>query len=191
MKIFSFSFLVLLLTSCSVSQIKHDYALSYREKIAAGNCERAQDAIPLEKDDTQFFRFYQGSIGYLAYVSSLPITVGLDMILLGRCNKYGCPDDRENKPVLEFLFPTTTYTYESSKDMRCPDTNYYIQKFLEIAECYEKRNTRASLETSMSQLTYIVDDFSNGPSCIRVRDAQVVSESKRRIEKKLNEIVSK
>lgn len=190
MRIFSFCLLtILLLSSCSVSRIKHDYALSYRDKIAAGNYEGAHDAIPLEKDDTQFFRFYQGSIGYLAYVSSLPISVGMDMLLWGRC-QYGCRYE-ESKPVLELLFPTTTYTYETSKDMPCPDTNYYVQKFLEIAECYEKRNTKASLETSMSQVTYLVDDFSNGPSCIRVRDAQVVNESKKRIEKKLNTIVSK
>lgn len=145
----------------------------------SGECEKAQNTIPLEKDDTQFLRFYQGSIGYLAYVSLLPVTVGLDFALMGRC-KYGCPHE-ENEAFMETLFPTSSYTYESTKGMRCPDTSYYVNKFVEIAECYERRNNKEALTESLNQITYLDEQYENGPTCINIRDAQIIKETKKRL----------
>lgn len=175
-------FLLLILFSCTSLERRPNYLISYRENILTEKCESAQDQIPLEKDATQFFRFYSGSFGYLAYVSTLPVTVGLDLLLAARC-KYGCPGDR--RPFIEELFPTSTYTYEAFKDLRCPDTSYYIQKFMEISECYEKRGTKADLQKSLSQLKYLEDDYESGPSCIKIRDAQAVKKSIERVNRKL------
>ena len=170
------------LVSCRTLEYRPNYLIDYRESILVGKCEEAQNQIPLEKDETQFFRFYSGSVGYLAYVSTLPVTVGLDLLLLGRC-RYIC--NEQGKPIIEFIFPTSSYTYENFKDMRCPDTSYYVQKFLEISECYEKRATRSDLEKSLSQLKYVEDDYNSGPSCIKIRDVQVVKRSRERVKGKL------
>ena len=175
-----------LLFSCASLRNFHPYVSEYRENIVAGNCERAQNHIPLEKDYTQFFRFYQGSMGYIAYVSTLPVTVGIDLLLLGRC-KFGCPTESE-KSVLEALFPTSSYTYEYSKDLRCPDTSYYIQKFLEVAECYEKKADIESLKKSLNQLEYLSNEFESGPTCTKFRDFQVIKDAKKRVEKKIRNI---
>lgn len=171
------------ITSCSSFSQKPSYAIKYRQNIKNGECEKAQETIPLEKDDTQFLRFYQGSIGYLAYISLLPVTVGLDFVLMGRC-QYGCRYQPDKK-FLEFLFPTSTYTYESTKGMRCPDTSYYVNKILEIAECYEKRNIQVALIESLNQISYLDHEYENGPTCISVRDAQVIKETKERLTKQL------
>ena len=173
------------LFSCRSLENRSNYLISYRASILGGKCESAQDQVPLEKDETQFFRFYSGSVGYLAYVSTLPVTVGLDLLLIGRC-RFGCPGNTQ--PFMEYLFPTSSYTYETFKDMRCPDTSYYIQKFLEISECYEKRATISSLEKSLAQLKYLEEDYNSGPSCIKIRDIQSVKSAMSRVEEKLKTI---
>lgn len=144
----------------------------------------AQEQIPLEKDDTQFLRIYQGSIGNLAYISTVPITVSMDFMILGRC-EYSCPE-ADYKPFIEVLFPTSTYTYEYTKDMRCPDTSYYIQKFLEVSACYENRADRESMQRAFSQLKYLDDQFEEGPTCIQHRDAQVIKSIRKRVGDKLS-----
>lgn len=173
-----------IMVSCS-SKPNKLYTTSYRQSIVEGECEYAQNNVPLEKDDTQFLRIYQGTIGYVAYVSTLPVTVGLDFILMGRC-RYGCPNETKNMTYFEMLFPTSVYTYESTKDIRCPDTSYYVQKFLEISECFEKRADKVSLQKSLDQLDYLVNEFENGPTCIRIRDADVAKKSRERVIQKIS-----
>lgn len=111
--------------------------------------------------------------------------------MLGRC-RYGCPDNGYGARLLtwqqsvEMLFPNSVNTYEATKDMRCPDTSYYMLKFLEISECYEKRGDKESLKKSYDQLKYVDDDYENGLSCVRVRDAKVIKDSLERVKKKLD-----
>ncbi len=159
------------------------YPNKFRENIAAANCEAAESQIPLEKDSTQFVRIYQGTIGYMAYASTVPFTVGVDLLLMGRC-RFGCPSEEREKEFLELLFPTSTYTYEYTKGMRCPDTSYYAQKFLEVADCYERRGDEHSLKTVHQQLKFTEESFESGPSCMTVRDYQTIVVMRKRIEKK-------
>jgi hypothetical protein len=146
-------------------------------------CEEAQEKIPLEKSNTQFLRFYQGSIGYMATISVMPATMVLDFILMGRC-RYSCSEN-QNESFLVNLFPTTTFTYEHTKDMRCPDNSYYIQKFIEVAECYEKRGDKISLEKALSQLNFLEEEYNSSFTCIQIRDGQIIKLIKERINKKM------
>ena len=178
------SFFILLtvaLSSCSTVDKQRQYSLDYERYIQAGQCKDAQEVIPLEKDDSNVLRFYQGSIGYISSVGVLSASVLLDLILLGRC-RYGCSD--RDKEILDILFPTTTWTYEATKDMRCPDNSYYIRKLLEVARCYEDQNSVYSLAQAHEQLQQLLERYDDGPTCIQNRDAQVIKMSIARVNHK-------
>lgn len=168
-----FLLILLLWPSCSSLKGSGHYKIEFRENLAANKCEEAQNQVPLEKNDTGFLRFYQGTIGNAAYVSTVPITLGMDFLLMFRC-QYVCPE-ANRKPFLEVLFPTSMLTYESSKDMRCPDTSYYVEKVLEIAECYARRGDALSLKIAVDQLNFVVHEYNrSGPSCLKIRDYEAV-----------------
>ncbi len=154
--------LLFILYSCSSVNEDHSFAKKYQEAIFENDCETAQNNIPLEKDDTKYMRFYQGSMGYLVSIPMLSVTSLLDMMLMGRC-QYGCPSTEQDKDMLEFLFPTTSWTYETTKELRCPDNSYYVNKFIEVAKCYEKRGDIDSLKTAQGQLSYLNEKYESGP----------------------------
>lgn len=180
---------LILFNSCASLKSYGDYGMSYQKHITAGKCEAAQEQIPLEKDETKYLQFYQGALGYLAYVSTIPVTVGFDLIVLGRC-RYICPE-QGTKPELEIIFPASTYTYEHTKDMRCPDTSYYAQKLLEISKCYESREDEASLQKARDQLRFIEESYESlGPSCLKLRDYKSIVAIRVRIDEKIKKLHS-
>lgn len=164
----------------SMKQEQSNFPLEYRDNIANGRCEAAQARIPLEKNDSEFMRLYQTTLGYAVYISTLPVTVGLDALLMQRC-RVGC----HNLPINEALFPLSSRSYEYTKGLRCPDTSYYVQKYLEIVECYERRGDIASLEVAIDRLNYIKTEYNSGPSCLALRDYRVVDSSLDRVNEKL------
>jgi len=168
-----FLLFLLLLPSCASLNSSSYYAIEFKENLAANKCEAAQNQVPLEKNDTEFLRFYQGAIGNAAYISTVPVTLGMDFLLMFRC-RYVCPE-ANRKPLLEVLFPTSMFNYESSKNMRCPDTSYYVGKVLEIAECYGRRGDSLSLKIAVDQLNFVVHEYNRGgPSCLKIRDYEAV-----------------
>ena len=176
--------MTLLLFGCASFHTNKKYAKEYRDSIQNKDCEKAQEIIPLEKDDTKYIRFYKTTLGYTASLSILPTTMILDLLLLGRC-RYGCPQEDKQKELIEILFPTTTFSYEHTKDLRCPENSYYLQKFIEVVECYEKRDDLKSLEKSFSQISYLSKTYHSPATCIQVRDGQVIDHLQERIAKKL------
>ena len=175
--------------SCASLNEKNTLNINYRNYLSENKCEMAADEIPLEKDNAQYLRLYQGTLGYLAYFYSLPLTIGFDFLLMFRC-KYGCPAEDKNKTVIEYVFPTTTYTYEQSKDMRCPDTSYYAQKFLEISDCYGRLGDKKSLKFAIDQIRFIEASYNSGPSCLKIRDFQAIRATRERLENQLSKIES-
>ncbi len=57
------------------------------------------------------------------------------------------------------------YAYENTKDMRCPDNSYYVQKFIEVAESYNSAFT-----------------------CVQAREGQIIKAAKERIKKKIQSL---
>ncbi|MBO9666890.1 MAG: hypothetical protein J7501_08760 [Bdellovibrio sp.] len=79
----------------------------------------------------------------------------------------------------------SAYTYEATKDMRCPDMSYYVQKFINVSECYERRADNDSLKKSREMLEMLRVRYESGPTCIRSRDYQVIKKYQELINKKL------
>jgi len=169
---------------------RNEHANSYRGHISEGKCEKAQETIPLEKSNNKFMRYYKGAMGYLTTIPLIAVTVPVDLILMLRC-RYGCPKAEKRKKILEFMFPTTSWTYETSKPQRCPDNSYYINKFLEIASCYENRGDKNSLAIAYDQLDNLSQSYDSTFTCIQIRDGQVIKEQRFRVLLKLSELNKK
>lgn len=174
---------VTIISSCVSKTRVNSYVEKYEKSLDKKECEIAESQIPLEKDETKYIRLYQGAVGFVGYLGSVPLTVGLDLLLLGRC-RYTCI--RREEEFLETIFPTSTYTYENTKDLRCPDTSYYVLKVIEISKCYESRGDKKSLEYAISQLNLIEDSYkSYGLSCLKLRDFNLIKFVKSRLAEKL------
>lgn len=180
-------FVLVLFVSCANVIKNSPNALKFRDHIYKGECKEAQDRIPLEKSETGLLRFYQGSLGYLASTSMVPITLTLDMILLGRCQYGGCKMP-EDGTIHGQLFPSTTWTYEATKNIRCPDTSYYVQKFLEIAECYEKKEDIFSLNQSLAILGELKKNYEDYFTCIQSRDGILIESAHKRVTGKMKSL---
>ena len=183
MKNLIYIFIFLLIISCRSIYKPRGHALDYRRAISYGHCEDAQKTIPFEKDNKNVMTFYQGSIGYLVSATFLPVTVALDIILISRC-RYGC-NDKELK-TMDILFPTSTWTYESTKDFRCPDNSYYVQKFLEISSCYSSRNKKEDLKQAKAILDYLNDSFDSPMTCISRRDGAVIKDQLKTVNERID-----
>ncbi len=175
--------LLLLFASCSSVHESRSHAKAYAQAIYQNQCEEAQNAIPLEKDNSQFIRFYQGTMGYMISIPMIAVMPLVDFYSMGRCQYGGCTS--RDKSLGELLFPTTNWTYEATKDLRCPDHTYYLHKFVEVASCYEKRNDEASLIIAYSQLSSLNKAYDIGFTCTQNRDAQVIKEQLSRVKEKL------
>ncbi|WP_142696471.1 hypothetical protein [Bdellovibrio sp. NC01] len=175
----------LALSACATDASKQT-TISYQDQISWGNCELAEEKMLQEKEETKYLSFYQNTIGQLGYVCSLPITLTLDAAFIIGCPKgaIGCVDPK--KPFMQNMFPYSYQSYEVLKDVRCPDTDYYVQKSLAVAQCYEKRTDEASLKKSLALLDSILINYNSYvPTCIRDRDAIVVKDAHDRVMSKI------
>lgn len=174
--------ILLILISCSSPKKATNYHVKFRKLIKEQQCSSAQKVIPLEKDETKALRFYKGTIGYVGSLSVMGATVMLDVILMMRC-RYGC--NERDRTFLETLFPTTSFTYEHTKDMRCPDNSYYVNKLIEVAECYERKDTFKDDEEALSLLRFLRKQSETSATCVKKSDRKVVLSNIWRIEEKI------
>ncbi|QDK37953.1 hypothetical protein [Bdellovibrio sp. NC01] len=175
------SIAVLFLLSC-ISEEKKSSVDLFTTQIQENKCEEAEARIPLETDQNQFISLSKKSFGYVVYGATVPVTVGLDVLLAIPCvNLSGfC---KKGDPI--FVSPVV---YEKTKDLRCPDTRYYVNKVMELSSCYEKRGDRGSLLKSLDLVNAIVERYDDGPTCVSDRDAESAKKLQLRVHGKMREL---
>jgi hypothetical protein len=176
--------LAVLCFSCAAIDKRNSHAIGYRDHLVAGRCEAAGESFRRDRISFNDYRFFQSAVGHVAYLGTVPVTLYLDVFAMQRC-RYGCLSETSFKGLLETLFSFSTNSYEAMKELRCPDTSYYILQHLEVAECFERRGDLASLEESLKSLQNLEQFYSGPVSCLRVKDLQVIQRAILRLKMKL------
>jgi hypothetical protein len=162
-------FLIILIhISCTSSSEQMDYKNMYELAISNGQCSIAQQTIPLEQNQREKFALIESSGAYVITVGASAVTSIFDLLIMGRC-QYGMCNDEESS-ALKALFPATYKLWEVSDDHRCPNNSYYINKFIDTAECYLNRGTEKGQQSGHLLIKNLYESSHKPFNCISLKD---------------------